>query len=114
MKAIKVGVVTNAQGAHLSSYFESLAKTEEAEAVALADPSGKVEESARKALGGKLKEVHKETAAMLRQFQPQMATIDREVLGVRPHHAVPVRDDREEATRRVFARLPLDDGRWAP
>src|SRR5262245_32815311 len=78
MAGIKVGVITNAQGAHLSNYFESLVKAEEVEAVALADPSGKVEESARKALGGKLKEVHAETDAMLRKFQPQMALVSLE------------------------------------
>src|SRR5205823_5385791 len=59
-KAIKVGVVTQAEGAHLPDYFSSLAKIEEAEAVALADPSGKTADLARKALGDKLKEVYKE------------------------------------------------------
>src|SRR4051812_11678981 len=56
-KTIKVGVITQAQGAHLPDYFGSLARIEEAESVALADPSEKTVDMARKALGDKLKEV---------------------------------------------------------
>ena len=46
MKTIRVGVITQAEGAHLGDYFGSLASCPEVEAVALADPSGKHQESA--------------------------------------------------------------------
>jgi len=38
--------ITQAQGAHLADYFESLAKIKEASVVALSDPSGKAVEMA--------------------------------------------------------------------
>lgn len=54
-KTIKIGVITNAEGAHLGSYFLALAQTAEAETVVLADPSGRTVVEAKKALGAKLK-----------------------------------------------------------
>jgi hypothetical protein len=77
-KAIKVGVITNAQGAHLSDYFGSLAKTEEVDSVALADPSGETVAAARKALGDKLKDTYKDAGEKLRQAQPHMALVSLE------------------------------------
>jgi predicted dehydrogenase len=77
-KTIKVGVITHAQGAHLDNYFSSLAKTEEAESVVLADPDGQAAAMARKALGAKLKETYKDLAEMLRREQPQMALVSME------------------------------------
>jgi predicted dehydrogenase len=79
MKAIKVGVITQAEGSHLTQYFESLAAIPEVEAVALADPSGVTLPRARKALGAKLKEpLYKDPAEMLKQFGPQMALVSME------------------------------------
>src|SRR5262245_56255261 len=75
---VKVGVITNAEGAHLAQYFESLAQAKEAEAVFLADPSGATADRARKALGAKLAGTYKDTAQMLRQAQPQMALVSLE------------------------------------
>ena len=49
-KTIKVAVITQADGAHLPDYFGSLAKIDEAEGVALVDPSGKSAGAARKLL----------------------------------------------------------------
>ena len=72
-KSIKVAVITQADGAHLSDYLGSLAKIEEAEAVALADPSGKSVELARKALGDKLKAVYKDHNELLKRFEPHLA-----------------------------------------
>jgi predicted dehydrogenase len=74
-KSIKVGVITQAEGAHLGDYFESLAKTEAVESVALADASGKIEALARKALGAKLAHVNKDAAAMLREVRPQLVIV---------------------------------------
>jgi len=77
-KTIKVGVITQADGAHLRDYFASLAKTEEVEVVALADASGKIEAVARQALGAKFLNSFKETATMLKQVQPQMVIVSME------------------------------------
>jgi predicted dehydrogenase len=83
-KTIKVAVITQDQGAHLPDYFGSLAKIEEAEAVALADPSGKSADSARAVLGDKLKEVFKGPDEMLRRFQPQMVIVSLEAVAAPP------------------------------
>src|SRR5262245_58124577 len=79
-KAIKVGVITQAEGAHLPDYLGSLAKIEEAEAVALSDPSGKSADMARKALGDKLKGVYKEPGELLKKFEPQMVIVSLEAV----------------------------------
>ena len=83
-KSVKVGVITQAGGAHLPDYFGALAKIEEAEAVALADPSGESEAVARKALGDKLKEVHKEPADLLKKFEPHLAVVSLEAVAAPP------------------------------
>lgn len=75
---IKVGVITQAAGAHLPDYFASLAKTEEVESVALAETSGKIEAVARKVLGDKLKDAYKDAGALLRQAQPHMVIVSME------------------------------------
>jgi predicted dehydrogenase len=100
-KSIKVGVITQADGAHLPDYFASLAKIEEAEAVALADASGKTADAARKALGDKLKEVFKDPADMLRRFEPQLAVVSLEAAA-----APPVIDAALDAACHVFAEKP--------
>ena len=83
-KSIKVGVITQADGAHLADYFGSLSKIEEAEAVAIADPSGKSADLARKALGAKLVEVYKDPAEMLKRFEPQLAVVSLEAVNAPP------------------------------
>ena len=101
-KTIKVGVITQAEGAHLPDYFGSLAKIEEAEAVALADPSGRHRRPRpRKALGDKLKETYKDAAEMLTQFQPQLAVVSLEAA-----LAPPAIDAALEAGCHVFAEKP--------
>jgi predicted dehydrogenase len=100
-KAIKVGILTQATGAHLDYYFSSLAAAEEAEAVALADPSGATVERAKKGLGGKLKEVFKDHGEMLRKFQPQMALVSMEAV-----EAPPAIDQALDAACHVFAEKP--------
>src|SRR5262249_39207240 len=54
------------------------------EAVALADPSGKSADGARKALGDKLREVFKDPAVMLKRFEPQMAVVSLEAAEAPP------------------------------
>ncbi len=100
-KTIKVGVITQEQGAHLPDYFGSLAKIEEAESVALADPSGKSTDAARQALGDKLKGVFKDPAEMLKRFEPQMVIVSLEAA------AAPAAIDLAlEAGCHVFAEKP--------
>jgi UDP-N-acetyl-2-amino-2-deoxyglucuronate dehydrogenase len=100
-KSIRVGIITQADGAHLPDYFGSLAKIEEAEAVALADPSGNSEEMARKALGDKLKSVHKDGGDLLKRFDPQMVVVSLEAVA-----APPVLRAALEAGCHVFAEKP--------
>jgi predicted dehydrogenase len=100
-KTIKVAVITQPQGAHLPDYFGSLAKIEEAEAVALVDPTGKTVDAARKALGDKLKEVFKDSADMLKRFEPHLAVVSLEAV-----EAPPVIDLALESGCHVFAEKP--------
>jgi predicted dehydrogenase len=100
-KSIKVAIITQAEGAHLSDYLGSLAKIEEAEAVALVDASGRSEPAARKALGGKLVEVYKDHAAMLKRFAPHLAVVSLEARA-----APPVIDAVLDAGCHVFAEKP--------
>jgi predicted dehydrogenase len=71
-------VVTQADGAHLPDYFAALARADEVESVALAEPSGKIESVARGALGAKLTDLHATAADLLRQFQPHMVIVSLE------------------------------------
>jgi predicted dehydrogenase len=100
-KTIKVGVITNDQGAHLDAYLAALAKTEEADAVVLADPSGKAVDRAKMALGEKLKETYKDAAEMLRREQPQMALVSLEAA-----LAPPVIEAALDAGCHVFTEKP--------
>jgi len=100
-KAIKVGVITQADGAHLADYFAALARIDEAVAVALADPSGKSADGARKALGDKLKEVFKDPADLLKRFEPKMAVVSLEAA-----KAPPVIGAALDAGCHVFAEKP--------
>jgi UDP-N-acetyl-2-amino-2-deoxyglucuronate dehydrogenase len=100
-KTIKVGVITQEDGAHLPDYFSALAKTEEAETVALADPSGKSVEIARTLLRGKLHEVFKDPAELLRRFDPGMVVVSLEAAA-----APPVINAALDAGCHVFAEKP--------
>ena len=75
---VKVGLITHAEGAHLSAYFPALAEAEEVESVALSDPSGDTVEAARKALGSKLASTYTDPSAMLAAEKPAMALVSME------------------------------------
>lgn len=75
---IKVGVITNAGGAHLDAYFSGLAHAPEATTVVLADEHGQATALARKALGEKLTAVHEGMERMLAEEKPDMALISLE------------------------------------
>ena len=80
MAGIRVGVLTEAGGAHLSNYFSSFAQTDEVSSVALCDPSGESEALARQALGAKLSGVYKDAAEMLGREKPRMALVTMEAV----------------------------------
>jgi predicted dehydrogenase len=77
-KTIPVALVTNAEGSHLDQYLTSLAAIEEADPIALLDPSGVIEARARKALGMKLRGVYKEAGEMYQKFAPALALVTLE------------------------------------
>jgi predicted dehydrogenase len=77
-KPISVGVITQADGAHLPDYFAALAQADEVQSVALAEPSGKIEPVARGALGAKLTGVYCGVAELLRQAPSQMVIVSME------------------------------------
>lgn len=75
-KSIRVGLIVVPEGAHKDNYFESLAKTDEIDSVALADPTGGTVERARQVLGAKLNAgTFKDIPAMLKQAAPQMVLV---------------------------------------
>ena len=77
-KRVKVGMVTNAEGAHVDLYFQALAESPEVECVALADPSGRTVPDARKRLGSKLTANYDSLDAMLDRERPVMALVSLE------------------------------------
>lgn len=83
-KSIKVAIITQKDGAHLPDYFGSLAKIDEAEAVALADASGDSVELAKKTLGDKLKETFKDPAELLKKFEPKLVIVSLEAAAAPP------------------------------
>ena len=97
----QVITLTNAGGAHLNSYFPALAATPEADAVVLADPDGRWEGDARKALGAKLKATYRDVGEMLRKERPGMALVSLEAA-----LAPPVIDRALEAGCHVFCEKP--------
>src|SRR5262249_12465711 len=88
-------------GAHLADYFGSLAKIDEAESVALVDPSGKSEAAAKKALGAKFHKSYKDRATMLKEFAPHLV-----VVSVEASAAPAAIDPALEAGCHVFAEKP--------
>ena len=99
--AIRVGVVTQAEGAHLPDYFAALAQADEVESVALADPSGKIKSMAQKALGPKLSGSYESAAELLRGARPQMV-----IVSVESVLAPPAIDAALEAGCHVVAEKP--------
>ncbi len=100
-KAIPLAFITNQDGTHLDQFLASLAEIEEAESIALVDPSGAIEQQARKALGNKLREVFKDSAAMYQKFRPSAALITLE-----PRLSPPAIDAALEAGCHVMTEKP--------
>jgi UDP-N-acetyl-2-amino-2-deoxyglucuronate dehydrogenase len=100
-KAIPVAVVTNEHGTHLADFLPALAAIEEVDSVALVDPSGASEQQARKALGKKLREVHKNAADMYKKFRPALALVSLE-----PRLSPPAIDAALDANCHVLSEKP--------
>lgn len=73
-----VAVVTNHEGAHLRDYFGSLAASAETSRVLLADPSGRIFEAAKTALGGKLGGTYASARELFAQHRPQLTLVSLE------------------------------------
>lgn len=82
--SIRVGLITDPDGAHLGAYLEALKSIGQAGGVALADPTGRVEAEARKALGDKLVGAYRDVGAMLRETKPQLALVTLEAAKAPP------------------------------
>lgn len=81
---IPVGVITQSGGAHLSTYFRSLAAAPEVGSVTVADPSGESFEAARRHLGSKLRATYDSSRTLLRSVRPVMAVISMEAAEAPP------------------------------
>ncbi len=100
-KAIPVAIVTNADGTHLDLWLPSLAAIEEVDSVAYVDPSGATVAQARKLLGAKLREVHKNAADMYKKFRPTLAVVSLE-----PRLSPPAIDAALDANCHVLSEKP--------
>jgi len=80
MPEFTVAVLTDAGGAHLDAYFAGLAATDQVTKVVVADPSGKSEAIASKALGSKLAQFDRNPARILSDHQPGMALVSLEAV----------------------------------
>lgn len=98
---IKVGVLTHAEGAHVTAYLQALAATKECGEVVLADPDGKWEPEARKILGKKLSTVSRDYQKLLADERPAMALVTMEA-----KLAPPVIDAALDNDCHVFAEKP--------
>jgi UDP-N-acetyl-2-amino-2-deoxyglucuronate dehydrogenase len=100
-KQIKVGFITNADGAHVTAYLSALAATEACSGVVMADPDHKWEQSAKKALSAKLTQTYVDYRQMLAKEKPDMVIITLEA-----RLAPPVIDAALDAGCHVFAEKP--------
>lgn len=75
---MKVGILTQAGGAHLSSYLAAFADCDDVASVAIADDSGSNFASAEKALGEKLSGTYKDAGEMLKKQQPKLVLVTKQ------------------------------------
>jgi len=100
-KKIKVALITQAAGAHVSAYLSALAATDACGEVALVDPDGAWTGRARQALGARLGGVYTDHRRMLERERPVMVLISLEA-----RLAPPVIDAALDAGCHVFAEKP--------
>lgn len=98
---ITVAVLTHAGGAHVSAYYEALAKSPETKDVVLCDPDGSYVEMARSMLKEKLVDVVKTPAEVFSKHKAGMALVTYEAA-----LAPPVIEACLDAGVHVFAEKP--------
>ena len=110
-KTLKVGLVTNATGAHVGAYLNALRDTKACASVVIADADNRWVDSARKVLGTKLNGVYRDPKDMLAKENPALAMVTMEA------KAAPAAIDVAlDASCHVFAEKPacLSDQEFAP
>ena len=75
---IRVGLVTNAGGAHVGAYLQALAATQECEKVLLSDPDKRWHAEAARVLGPKFVNADPEPRKMLAASRPEMTLVTME------------------------------------
>lgn len=98
---INVGLLTHANGAHVTAYLQALAETEECSEVLLADPDQRWEKESKDILGNKLTGVFRDHRQMLAQKRPAMALVTMEA-----KTAPPVIEAALDHDCHVFAEKP--------
>ena len=100
VEPLRVGVITQEKGPHLSAYLRSLAQIDGVRAVGISDGSGATFTSARDALGAKVT-TFRDHDRMLREFRPRAA-----VISLAAHKAPPLIRKALEAGCHVLAEKP--------
>ena len=100
-KQIKVGLLTNADGAHVSAYLHALAAAEACRHVVVGDPDGRWEKDAQRILGDKLTGVYRNHHELLAAESPELALVTMEA-GLAP----PVIQLALDTNCHVFAEKP--------
>ncbi len=99
-ESIKVGVITQEKGPHLSIYLDSLAKAKGVASVALSDQSGTTFEKAKELLGSKLT-TFRDHDKMLKEVKPRSV-----ILSLEAHLAPPLVRKALESGAHVLAEKP--------
>ena len=82
--AIDVGVITEPGGAHVSAFLRALATCRGVRKVAIADPSAKTFELARRSVKGRFGQAFRDYHTMLDKFKPALAVITSEAVNSPP------------------------------
>ncbi len=100
-KKIKVGFITNSDGAHVTAYFTALATTDACSEVVLSDPGQRWVPEAKKRMGNKLTRLYESHDELLKREKPEMVIVTLEA-----RVAPPVIDAALDAGCHVFAEKP--------
>jgi predicted dehydrogenase len=98
---MKVALLTNASGAHISAYLPALAAAKDCDEVVLADPDKRWVEDAKKVLGDKLTRTYVSHSELLAQESPRLCMVSIEA-----KHAPPVVEAALNMGAHVFAEKP--------
>lgn len=100
-KQIRVGLITQAGGAHVDLYAQSLAAADEVASVSVADPSSTLLPMVKKHLGEKLGRTYASAQELLANEKPELALISVEAVA-----APPLIEAALEANCHVLAEKP--------